>query len=41
MDLTRYIVFHHAKAGDIEISQKGELVQDEAVRGPIRLKIKI
>jgi len=41
MDLTRFVAFHHAKVGDIEICQKGEPVQDEEVRGPIRLRIKI
>ena len=41
MDLTRFVAFHHAKTGDIEICQKGESVQDEDVRGPIRLRIKI
>ena len=41
MDLTRFVAFHHAKTGDIEICQKGESVHDEDVRGPIRLRIKI
>ena len=41
MDLTRFVAFHHAKIGDIEICQKGESVHDEDVRGPIRLRIEI
>ena len=41
MDLTRFVAFHHAKDGVIEICQKGETVQHEDVRGPIRLRIKI
>ena len=41
MDITRYIAFHHAKCGDIEITQKGEVVQDETEKGAIRLRIKI
>ena len=41
MDITRYIAFHHVKCGDIEITQRGELVEDESVKGAIRLRIKI
>ena len=41
MDLTRFVAFHLAKNGEIEICQKGETVKDEDVRGPIRLRIKI
>ena len=41
MDLTRYVAFHHAKSGDIEICQKGVKVEDEAVTGPIRLRVKL
>jgi len=41
MELTRYVAFHHAKSGEIEIYQKGELVKSESVKGAIRLKITI
>jgi len=40
MDLTRFVAFHHAKTGDIEICQSLCRMKID-VRGPIRLRIKI
>ena len=41
LDLTRYVAFHLAKTGEIEICKKGVKVEDESVGGAIRLRVKL
>ncbi|MCW3039840.1 MAG: hypothetical protein JWM31_1745 [Solirubrobacterales bacterium] len=39
MDDVRRVAFAAADAGDVEVTQKGEVVDGRTARGPIRLRV--